>query len=162
MNSKIQAPRGQALSRLRRFGGFGAIAVLVILVLLGSIGAALLRLSASQSMSSAAQSELSRGLDAAKAGVQWGAYQALKGTWTACSSLSQTLDLRATTNFYVTVTCSMQSYNEGEDTPGVPKVVKLYAISANACNGTSGACPDAADSTKTGYIERELRAAFKN
>lgn len=155
--TKMSLPRRSCAQR-----GFGAIVVLVILVLLASLSAALLRLSAAQSMSSAAQSELARGLEAARSGVQWGAHQALKGPWTACASLSQTLDLRATTNFYVTVTCSMQSYNEGEDAPGVPRVVRLYEISATACNGTSGACPDAADSAKTGYVEREMRAAFKN
>lgn len=142
--------------------GFGAMAVLVILVMLASMAAALFRLSSAQSLSVASQSELARALEAAKSGVQWGAYQALKGTWTACASTSQTLDLRTTTNFYVTVTCSMNSYNEGETAPGVAKVVRLYAIGATACNGASAICPDATNSASTGYVERELRATFKN
>jgi MSHA biogenesis protein MshP len=141
--------------------GLSAIAVLAILVLLAGLAAAMFRLAAAMSLGTSASADLARAMNSAKSGIQWGAYQALKGTWTTCASTSQTLDLRSTTGFYVTVTCSSTAYNEGETSPGVAKVIRMYSIKSVACNGSSGSCPDAAGAANTGYVERQLQATFK-
>ena len=74
--------------------------------------------------------------------------------WIGCSAgQSQTLDLSADTGMRVTVTCTGRSYNEGETSPGVPKVLRVYRVQAVACNGT-GTCPDNAAATGAQYVER--------
>jgi len=153
-----------AIASLRHRGlqrGLSAIAVLAILVFAAGLAAALFRLSVSMSLGVSTSSQLARSINASKSGIQWGAYQALKGTWTTCASASQNLDLRTNTGFFVTVTCNSRTYNEGQSAPGVPNVTRIYQINAVACNGTSGTCPDASSVFKEGYVERELRATFK-
>ena len=61
----------------------------------------------------------------------------------------------------VTVGCDSRTYNEGESSPGVPIVVRVYTIDAVACNG-SAACPDAAAAVRQGYVERRMQATATN
>lgn len=150
-----------SVSRPGQQRGIGAIVVLVVLVMLAGLAAALMRLSVSQSLGTAAAADLSRGLSTARSGVQWGAHQALKGPWGTCAGSTQTLDLTASTGMKVTVTCTSRLYNEGETSPGVTNTVRIYSINAVSCNGAAASCPDGASSGRTGYIERELRATFK-
>ena len=133
--------------------GFGAIAAIVVLVVLAALAAAIVRFGA-VAQSGAAQNLLAaRALQAARAGTEWGLYQAFKGSWAACSSASQTLDLSASTGFRVTVSCNAVSYNEGETAPGTPRSVRVYTIDAVACNA-AGACPDNSAATAPHYVER--------
>ena len=140
--------------------GFGSIAILVVLVMLAALAAAIVRLSATAQSSSALDTLSTRADQAARAGTEWGLYQAFKGTWTACSGVSQTLDLRTDMGMMVTVSCSSATYNEGESSPGVAKVLRVYTIDATACNST--ACPDNARATQKGYVERrrQVQAAY--
>lgn len=137
--------------------GLGAVAVILVLVLLAGIAAAVLR------MGQQSQSQTTQGLQgarataAARAGVEWGLYQAFKGTWTSCSNASQTLDLAADGGgLRVTVRCNAQVYNEGESAPGTPATVRIYTIDAVACTSRSAttACPDATAAVTQGYVER--------
>jgi MSHA biogenesis protein MshP len=131
------------------------VAVIVVLVVLSSLAAAVLRLG------QAAQGTVSQGLEAARAaaaaraGTEWGLYQAFKGGWSACSGASQTLDLSADTGMHVSVRCDSRSYREGESAPGVPQALRVYTIDAVACN--AAACPDAAAAARVGYVERRLQ-----
>ena len=72
--------------------GLGAITIIVVLVVLAGLAAAIVRLNvAAQSM--AAQDVLAaRAAQSARAGLQWGLYQALKGSWTTCSGADGTLN----------------------------------------------------------------------
>jgi MSHA biogenesis protein MshP len=130
--------------------GFGVIAAIVILVILAGISAALVRMGTTQQLTSTQDILSARALQTARAGNEWGLYQALSaGT---CGGPT-TLDLRAETGFAVTVTCSAKSFNEGESSPGVARVVTTYSIEAVACN--AGSCPDAALAATPGYVERK-------
>ena len=140
--------------------GFGSIAILVILVMLAALAAAIVRLSSSAQGSSALDTLGTRADQAARTGVEWGLYQAYKGSWTTCAGASQTLDLRPDMGMAVTVTCTSTTYNEGESTPGVPKVVRVYTIDAVACN--SGSCPDNARAVQAGYVERRRQVQGTN
>lgn len=131
--------------------GFGAIVAIVILVTLATISAALVRLGTTQQVTSTQDIVSARAWQTARAGNEWGLYQAL-GPPGSCAPAT-TLDLRATTGFSVTVTCSARSFNEGETAPGVPFVTRTYSIEAVACN--SAACPDAALAATPGYVERK-------
>ena len=142
--------------------GLGAVAVIVVLVGLSAMAAALLRLG-QQAQAGTAQDLLgTRASAAARSGVEWGLYQALKGAWTACSGASQTLDLSAdAAGLRVTVRCDSTLYNEGLDASGNVRTVRLYTVDAVACNG-GASCPDAAAAVRSGYVERRRQAQAEN
>jgi len=131
--------------------GFGIIAAIVVLVIMATLAGALVRLGTTQQATSAQDFLSARAWQAARAGTEWGLYRAL-GPAASCVG-STTLDLRASTGFAVTVTCTAQPFNEGESTPGTPQVNTSYSIEAVACN--AAACPDAALAATPGYIERK-------
>ena len=133
--------------------GFGAIASIVVLVVLAALAAAIVRFGAVAQATNAQNLLAARASQAARAGTEWGLYQAFKGSWTSCSSASQTLDLTASTGYRVTVSCDSRSYNEGETTPGTARSVRIYTIDAVACSGTTS-CPDNAAATGPNYVER--------
>jgi MSHA biogenesis protein MshP len=137
----------------RASGGFGAIAAIFVLVVLASLAAAIVRIGQSTQTGSAQDILGARAWAAARAGTEWGLYQALKGSWTTCSGASQTLDLSSDSGFRVTVRCNSIVYNEGEDATGAVQTLRLYTIDAVACNSAI-ACPDNARAVQPGYIER--------
>lgn len=132
--------------------GLGAIAAIVVLVLLAALAAAIVRLGASQQSALAQDLQAERAAQAARAGIEWGLYQAFKGSWTTCAGASQTLDLGTDTGMRVTVSCSATVYNEGEQGVGSARQVRIYTIDAVACPATS--CPDATMAAQPGYVER--------
>lgn len=136
--------------------GLGVIAALVVLVLLSTLAAAVVRLTWTQQTTLAQDIDSARAFQGAYAGTQWGMYQALKGSWTTCAGASQTLDLRSSMGVRVTVSCTSDVYNEGETTAGTgaPVTVRLYTITAVACNGAAATCPDNASVTRPNYVER--------
>lgn len=136
--------------------GLGAITVIVVLVLLAGIAAAIVRLSSAAQSTATQELLAARATQAARAGLQWGLYQAFKGTWTACSGASSTLDLGSESGMRVTVGCQSSVYNEGESAPGTPRTVRVYTLDAVACNG-SGTCPDNTLVARPGYVERRWR-----
>ena len=140
--------------------GLGAITIIVVLVVLAGLAAAIVRLNvAAQSM--AAQDVLAaRAAQSARAGLQWGLYQALKGTWTTCSGASSTIDMSSENGMHVTVSCSSTLYNEGESSPGVAQTVRIYTLDAVACN--SSTCPDNSIVARPGYVERRWQIHATN
>jgi MSHA biogenesis protein MshP len=159
------APRGglsspakpDLLKRPRRSQrGFGAIAIVMMLVLLAAIAAAVVRLATAQQIGSAQEQNAARAAQAARAGIEWGLYQAFQGSWKTCASASQTLDLSADLGMRVAVSCSSSLYNEGESAPGTPQTVRIYTVEAVACNA-GGSCPDASRVSSPAYVERRLQ-----
>lgn len=156
---------------MSRQQGFGAIAAIIILVILAGLSAALVSIGTTQQTTAAQDVMSARAWQAARAGNEWGLYQALKGGWKegAASDLcpaggalgngtpvSGVLDLTADTGFHVTVTGECWRYNEGETVPGTPKTVLIYRIKAVACPAAT--CPasgaDLAAVAGAGYVER--------
>jgi MSHA biogenesis protein MshP len=144
--------RTACASRPRHISGFGAIAAIVVLVVLASLAAAIVRIGGGAQVALAQDFNAARAWQAARAGTEWGVYQALKGSWTSCASQSQTLDLRSDTGMRVTVSCDSTLYNEGEASPGVAQTRRVYTVTALACN--AALCPDAAQAVQPGYVER--------
>lgn len=136
--------------------GLGAVAAVIVLVLLATLAAAIVRLNWSQQIGNAQDVNGSRAAQAAQAGIQWGLYQALKvgGTWKASCGAAQTLDLRSDTGFRVTVSCASTDYHEGESIAGTPQLIRLYTLTAVACNGAASTCPDGASIAGPAYVER--------
>jgi len=133
--------------------GLGAITIIVVLVVLAGMAAAIVRLNSAAQSTATQELLAARAAQAARAGLQWGLYQAFKGSWTACNGASSTLDLGSESGMRVTVSCNSALYNEGESTPGTPLTVRVYTLNAVACNG-SGSCPDDARVARPGYVER--------
>jgi MSHA biogenesis protein MshP len=134
--------------------GFGAIGAVVVLVLLAVLAATVVRLSSSSQAGLSQDIQAARAQAAVRAGLDWGLFQVLKGSWIGCSATqTQTLDLSADTGMRVTVSCSGRTYNEGESSPGVAKVVRTYRVQAVACN-SGGSCPDNAAAAGPQYVER--------
>ena len=140
--------------------GLGAVAAMLVLVLLAALAAAVVRLGWTQQVTFGQDINASRAVQASNAGVQWGFYQARRGIWSgsACNGASQTLDLRTDLGFRVTVSCSTDLYNEGEDSNGNTVTVRLYTVESIACNGTGTSCPDAASVGSPHYVERRRRS----
>lgn len=138
--------------------GLGAVAAILVLVSLAALAAAILRLSTAQQIGTVQELGAARASQAARAGLEWGLYQAFHGSWTTCAGASQTLDLSADFGLRVTVSCSSSLYNEGESdtTPGTPQSVRVFSIEAVACNST-GSCPDNTRATGPAYVERRVR-----
>lgn len=150
----------------RRQSGFGAIVAIMVLVILAALAAAMTRMNATQHLTSAQDIQAAKAWQAAKAGTEWGLFQALQstGTWQACANTSTTLDLSADTGFWVTVSCNSFPYNEGEISLGsaqTPQTVRVYRINAIACNAPGG-CPNNAQATAPGYVERMRQVVATN
>jgi MSHA biogenesis protein MshP len=146
--------------------GFGSVLAIIILVVMAVLGAALLRFGSTQQTTLGQDIVSSRAWAAARSGNEWGLFKALSSTtpadtWKTCSGLSSTLDLSASTGFWVTVTCNSSLYNEGESLPGTPATVRVYLIQATACNSSAG-CPDASKATSADYVERVRQVTATN
>lgn len=129
--------------------GFGAIAAIVILVILAVLASAIISISTSQQTTSAQDIMSSRAWQAARAGNEWGLYQALRNN--SCLS-SSPLDLSSETGFYVTVYCDSWLYEEVDPNTG-ENTVRVYRIKSTACSTST--CPATDTSvTRANYIER--------
>lgn len=132
--------------------GFGIVSAVFILVFLAILGVSITFFAGTQRSAVLVDVLGSRAYQAARAGIDWGAYQALRNgsclastniTFPATSSLSP---------FTATVACTATTANEGGT------VITLYNIVSNACNiPTGGACPNTASNSAT-YIERQVTA----
>jgi MSHA biogenesis protein MshP len=156
----------------RRQRGFLIIAAVFLVVVLAGLVAYLTSVSTTSQASSAADFNSARAYQAARAGIEWGAYQILinpgAGTYkTACDAANDPLaptkfDLTfgsTLTAFTATVRCSSSAVlTEGAST------VKSYRIESNGCNEPTGggpSCPNVATTSAT-YVERELRLTIAN
>jgi MSHA biogenesis protein MshP len=144
----------QRLTFIRKQRGLGALAAIVILVVLSALAAAVTRLGWVEQSTASQDLQGARGSMAAGAGVEWGMYQALKGTWTTCSNATHNLDLRSSMGFLVTITCDSTQYNEGEAAPGT---IRLYTITSVACTSATS-CPDSSLVATATYVERKRQA----
>ena len=133
--------------------GIGAIAAIVVLVGLALLAAAILRIGHGAQAALAQDVQVARASNVARAGTEWGLYQAFKGGWTKCSNESKTLDMSSEGGLWVTVSCDSAAYNEGQDSAGAPQTVRVFTIDAVACNSSKG-CPDADSATQAHYVER--------
>ena len=123
--------------------GFSLVAAIFLLVVMAALGAFMLTFSTAQHMSSAQDLQGARAYQAARAGIEWGAYQALRN---ASCAASTPLTLAGTlSSFNVTVNCTSAGWSYVE----AGKTVQLYQLTATALQGTPGS---------TTYVERQMQA----
>jgi len=130
--------------------GFTMVSAIFLLVILSALGAFMLTFSSAQHVSLAQDLQGSRAYWAARSGIEWGGYQAVKASPPSCAT-SQ--NLTGPEGMTVTVSCVSNTWVEDTTT------VTFSTITATACNmpTAAGACPNSAAVGGIGYVERELR-----
>jgi len=126
-------PRGQR--------GFALVAAIFLIVVLASLGVFIVRISAVQHQTVNIALLGARAFEAAVAGMEWGAFQALDSG--ACTSTTLNLTEGGLAGFDVDVTCSSSAHTESGN------VYNLYLIDVEARNGVYGT-PD--------YVSRRVQA----
>lgn len=134
--------------------GFTLVSVVFILVVLAALGAGLAAMSQRQHLGVASALQTARALQAARAGLEWAAFQVLRNpappaAAPACPATASFVpaDLGGLT---VTVRCTRSTASDGPDT------LNFYELVANACSAPSaGACP-ATGTVDATYVERQL------
>jgi len=142
--------------------GFSIVTAVFLVVVLALLGAFIVSVTGMQQTSSQLDVQGVRAYQAARAGMEWGAWQVLDPNNTigtpalpTCPAASTNLSSLAQSlaAFTVTVTCSATTTTEGN------RNVATYRVVATACNQPSaGSCPNPAPGT--GYVEREIQATL--
>lgn len=128
--------------------GFGIVTAVFLIVVLAALGAFMVTVFGLQQSAGAVDVQSARAYHAAKAGIEWGIYQA---TVAASCAPVQSLTFGGTLAGYsVTVRCT--AFNADE----LGAAVNLYELVATACNAAP--CPNPAVNPGPRYLERQLRA----
>jgi len=134
-----------------RSRGFALILALFLIVSLAAIGGYLLTVSNVQVESGVLDEQGARAYQAARAGLEWGAYQVLQAA--NCPGVATTMAFPADlAGFSATVTCT----SFGPETEG-GTAITAYRITSTGCNAI--ACPSAG---VPGYVERQLQLTVAN
>ena len=142
-----------------RHRGFTMISALFLIVVLAALGAAISKISVRQHMGSATDLNIAQAVLAARAGLEWGAFQMLRNpappaAAPACFSSTNMALAGTLTGMTVTISCT-RTPGAGTVSDGGTALV-FYQLVANACNApTSGACP-ATGALQPTYVERQL------
>ena len=121
--------------------GFSLVPALFLLVVLAALGIVAVRLSGVQQQTVVLAMQSGRAYAAARAGVDWSAYQALVNG--SCASSTINLTEAGLAGFSVDTSCTSTSHSEG------PNTVNIYVIDAFAWSGVYGS-PD--------YVSRRIRS----
>lgn len=142
-------PRTQAMQKLRGHGplphkqrGFGLVAALFLIIVIAGAIAAMWRISVTQTATSNLSLQQARAYQAARAGLEWGIYQAIKSE--DCNTEFAPAGME---DFWVEVTCPppLVVEDEGEE-------VNFYSLNSTAQYSSPGN-PD--------YTYRKLKAVVE-
>lgn len=134
-----------------RARGFALILALFLIVSLAAIGAYLLSVSNVQVESGIKDEQGARAYQAARAGLDWGAYRVLRAG--VCDPAPPPISFGFNlTGFYAEVACTQNApENEGGTT------VTTYSIVSTGCNASP--CSSGTGAT---YVERQLQLTIAN
>jgi len=137
--------------------GFSLVSAIFLLVVLSALGTMMVTFFVAQQQSSALDVMGSRAYQAARAGVEWAAYNVAQpaAPWAGCATYAASTPLfvagTATalagtlSPFTVALTCTASSYNEGS-------TINVYDITAIATSDGAPGNPD--------YVERVISVKF--
>lgn len=130
--------------------GFVLIAAIFLLVVIAALGGFMLTVGALSNTASGLDVEGAKAYQAARAGVEWGAYQVMQNSL-GCASTSYSFSPGGTLSAYtVTVSVTCTAYSEITASTG-----SLYTLVSTACNKASGGnCPGTVGDS---YVERQLQ-----
>ena len=124
--------------------GFAIVAAIFLLVVLSALGAFMLTFSSVQHITSAQDIQGTRAYQAARTGIEWGAYQVLISS--SCPSSTSLTAGGTQAGFSIVVQCNaFPPTTEGGNT------VNMYQIISTASQGTLGSAT---------YVERQLQATL--
>ncbi len=126
--------------------GFSIVSAIFLLVVLAFLGTAMVTFSTNQQQTAAMDVMGSRAYQAARAGVEWGAYQVLRngGACAANQNLPAGTLTGTLSGFDVNVTCAAVAHSEVSAATGA---VTVYSLGSTATRGAAGQ-PD--------YVERQM------
>ncbi len=127
----------------QRQSGISLVPALFLLIVLAALGVVAVRLTAVQSQTVVLAMQSARAFSAARAGIDWSAYQALVNG--SCASATLMLTEAGLNGFSVDTTCSVTTHSEG------PQTVSIFTIEAFARSGVYGT-PD--------YVSRRIRSTI--
>lgn len=114
-----------------RSAGFAMVSAIFLMVVLALLGGLMVSMSNSQQIAAVRDLAGTRAYYAARAGIEWGAYQALQNG--SCAASTVLPNAVTATGFSVQVSCSASGpYDEGGTS------VTLYQITSTASTGTPG------------------------
>lgn len=135
--------------------GFSIVSAIFLLVVLAFLGAAMVTFSTNQQQTSAMDVMGARAYQAARTGIEWGAYQVLPnsavGFAAACRAAPTSGVLAAGTlagtlsGFEVTVNCFSSAHSDAAAT------VTMYQLTSTATQGVVGSLD---------YVERQLQVSI--
>lgn len=133
-----------------RQGGFGLVTAVFLLVVLSGLGGAMLTFFTAQQQSSALDVSGARAYQAARAGIEWGAFQVVQGAQPLdCAALPTFPTLEGSlAAFTVTVTCSVTDHTDA----GVALKIYQFTSTAKGVQAATVGTPD--------YVERQIRASI--
>ena len=136
--------------RRTRLRGFSVLAAIFLLVVLAALAAFLLTVGGLQQTSSTLDLQGAKVYQAARAGIEWGVYRALRDD--SCVASTSFALPGGLSEFTVTVQCTQTAYDEisAGATP------KIRSIVATACNRPSGG--NCQGLVAPFYVERQLQA----
>lgn len=128
--------------------GFSLVSAIFLLVVIAALGTFAVTLSTTQQQSAALDVMGARAYQASRAGIEWGAYQALRNS--SCIASTPLAPLPNTlAGFTVSVACSSIPYTEA----GAP--VTIYQLTSTATTtGVGVGTPD--------YVERQMSVTICN
>ncbi len=129
-------------------------AVIALVVVFASVlGGALVTLSSAHQVGSGLDIQGVRAYYAARAGLEWGMYHALKVGFGGCTGVNGKAVAFGgnLAGFRAQVSCQETVHDEGGTN------VRMYAITSTACNDVAVCSPA---SPPAGYVERQLRATL--
>lgn len=145
--------------RIGRQAGFVLMMAVFMIVTLAAIGVYLVTVSTGQTAAVAQDVQGVNSYQAARTGVDWGAYQILRNTGggfaTSCAALALDAEFsqpplalaQGLSGFYAEVTCKLVGNDTEAGTP-----LRVYRLTVTGCNRT----PCAGAPTAT-YVERQLQ-----
>lgn len=136
---------------LARSGGFALISALFLLVVLSILGAVVLNLTATAQQSASLDLQGSRVYQAARAGVEYAAYQALNGS--SCPSASNLNLGGLMSNITINLQCTSASHDVAGNT------VTVYQLTATACLIPGSGTTCGASQRALNYVERQISAS---
>jgi len=131
-----------------RCAGFALALAVFMIVTLATVGLYLVTVSGSQVLAVTQDEQGARAYQAARAGLDWGAFQLLRNGG-ACGSTTLTLT-QGLSGFFAQVACTTES----TETEGSVSV-SVHRITVTGCNANP--CTPAAAGLTQGYVERQLQ-----
>ncbi len=138
-----------------RSGGFALVTAIFLLAVLATVSVYFVDVIATEHQGAALDITGSRAYQAARAGIEWGAYSILKnpsGSYAAScrtGSATRTIDFSGY-GLHATVTCTSSAHSEAGES------VQVYRIRATSCN-QAGGCPGPNPGSPD-YVERQIEA----